>query len=769
MSTMCEREAQKRKPQRACDVCHKRKIRCYSVTDDRCSSCISLNVKCTRTEPTRKRGPKSRRDVELEELRDEVSTLKAQLRQVHPSLVPPVIDQHSGPPTPPSDISTPELSHLEDDDSDVNALAERFKTDLAKDKFWGDQSDFILLKNAIATQRHEDIGPEPERKRPEFWNMRPWEEEATATTPEYVFPDSDLMTSLVELYFTNIHAVLPLLHRPTFERSVGNGLHLRNHQFGATLLAVLALGSRYSDDPRVLAPGATSTLSSGWIFFDQVQVIKKSLHDQPSLYSVQLYCLIALFLHGTSSPQASWIYMTLGIRFLEERGEHRRRREGRKLTVEGELWNRAFWCLLSLDTTMCACLGRSSAIHIEDYDLDPPLEVDDEYFEHPDPEQAFKQPPGKISTLAYFAHHIRLCEILGSALRLLYASDRSKKLMGWVGVEWEQRAVADLDSAMNEFLGAIPDHLRWNPDRTGVFFDQSVLLYTMFYQLQITIHRPHIHTSTALAFPSLAICTRAARSTINVVDLWLNKFQRVALASLQSALFISSIVLLLNVFGAKRVRLTIDVEKELAHVKTAMRVLKYFETRNQTAGRAWELLQDLCSRSGGPDLAQQEPPVENSAVADAVVAAEGTSANNTRGVGGLSTDLIDPQHQQSAIDVDLWNEIFLSNSMASTTPVPQACMSMEQMLAATAGYDSSVVSGTHWAAPTVALADASNGFNANTNLPPNLPPMDDEVMSMWMAAPTGFGDLDQWDSYIGMGNAGFTWPNCDPRDPCSSF
>jgi hypothetical protein len=30
--------------------------------------------------------------------------------------------------------------------------------------------------------------------------------------------------------------------------------------------------------------------------------------------------------------------------------------------------------------------------------------------------------------------------------------------MGLVGTDWEQRAVAELDSAMNEFLGALPDH-----------------------------------------------------------------------------------------------------------------------------------------------------------------------------------------------------------------------------------------------------------------------------------------------------------------------
>jgi hypothetical protein len=52
--------------------------------------------------------------------------------------------------------------------------------------------------------------------------------------------------------------------------------------------------------------------------------------------------------------------------------------------------------------------------------------------------------------LTYFVCHIRLCEILGSTLRRLYASNKSRMLMGLIGNDWEQRAVAELDSAMNE-------------------------------------------------------------------------------------------------------------------------------------------------------------------------------------------------------------------------------------------------------------------------------------------------------------------------------
>lgn len=57
--------------------------------------------------------------------------------------------------------------------------------------------------------------------------------------------------------------------------------------------------------------------------------------------------------------------------------------------------------------------SRSSAgfltLEYYSYDVDPPLEVDDEYWE-----QDFVQPPDKISSLSFFAHFARLFEVIES-------------------------------------------------------------------------------------------------------------------------------------------------------------------------------------------------------------------------------------------------------------------------------------------------------------------------------------------------------------------
>jgi hypothetical protein len=112
-------------------------------------------------------------------------------------------------------------------------------------------------------------------------------------------------------------------------------------------------------------------------------------------------------------------------------------------------------------------------------------------------------------------------------------------ILGIVGPQWEQQIVAELDSSLNKWIDSVPDHrtcvlldsfpptqpplVRWDPHRENLlFFNQSASLFTHYYHLQILIHRPFISSPSkpsSLTFPSLAICTNAARSCCHVVDI----------------------------------------------------------------------------------------------------------------------------------------------------------------------------------------------------------------------------------------------------------
>ena len=145
--------------------------------------------------------------------------------------------------------------------------------------------------------------------------------------------------------------------------------------------------------------------------------------------------------------------------------------------------------------------------------------------------------------------------------------------------------------------------MRWDPNRENeAFFHQSAWLYCAYYYIQIIVHRPFIPSvgkSSPLSFPSLAICTNAARSCSHIVDLHMRRSKTPSQFQVrlifffsvpenliscwkldsQIAVFTSGIVLLLNIWSGKRNGLSTDPTKEMAEVHKCMQILKMNENR----------------------------------------------------------------------------------------------------------------------------------------------------------------------------------------------
>ncbi|KAJ6522400.1 fungal-specific transcription factor domain-containing protein, partial [Mycena capillaripes] len=317
---------------------------------------------------------------------------------------------------------------------------------------------------------------------------------------KYSFPPPELAVHLIELYFAHVNVYVPLLHRPTFQRGVEGGLHLRDDGFAAILLLVCAVASRWSDDPLITShsgPEGMGTqtagagrLACGWGWFEQVVLLCKWLPPVHTCRRRRVEQLSVQFLEGSSAPQACWTLVGVGLRLAQDVGAHRRQSRVEKPTVESELWKRAFWVLVYMDRQISSSLGRPCAIQYDDFDIDPPLEVDDEYWEHPT--HPFEQPPGVPSRVAFFNALLGLNHILAFSLKILYSLSKVRVAYA-IDDQWEEDVAVELDSALNRWRDQVPEHLRWDPARTDpVFFDQSVALHCVYCQLQILIHRPFI-------------------------------------------------------------------------------------------------------------------------------------------------------------------------------------------------------------------------------------------------------------------------------------
>lgn len=623
---------------------------------NRCSNCIAYNFECTYNEAAKKRGPPKGYVESLETRLEKMEgllqrlcpdadftqelggnlTKEAWFRERSASNVNGSSVANSATPgriPSPSTMATGSKSHssptinadLESSDDELiqtNLLQDHLK-DLSinplSNRFFGKSSGVRLVKTAMDLKsEYSGKGPDGNAinllgsKRPEFWNLHPWERSnLESERRNFKFPEPDLLRDLVDLFFQHINFFTGLLYRPLFEKGIEEGLYHRDDGFGGLVLLVCANASRFSSDPRVLLEGTDSWHSCGWKYFAQVQMVRKSLLSAPCLYDLQMYSLSVIFLQGCSSPQACWTLVGVGIRLAQDVGAHRRKVYGNKLTIEDELWKRAFWLLVVLDRSMSSSLGRPCAIQEEDFDLDLPTECDDEYWVHPDPEQAFKQPAGKPSVMSYFICFLKLNQILAFALRTIYSINKSKILLGFVGQQWEQHIVAELDSALNKWVDSVPDHLRWDPTREHrIFFVQSASLYSTYYHLQILIHRPFIPSPrkpSPLSFPSLAICTNAARSCSHVADVLRRRSPGIPVPHFQLPAFTAGIVLLLSIWGVKRSGVSIDPAKEMEDVYKCMQVLKDAETRWHSAGRLWDVLCELASVGELP-LPQPSPP-----------------------------------------------------------------------------------------------------------------------------------------------------------------
>ncbi|KAJ7105824.1 fungal-specific transcription factor domain-containing protein [Mycena epipterygia] len=460
--------------------------------------------------------------------------------------------------------------------------------------FHGKSSDAMLVKAAVLLREgYEEKETMWTSRRMHYWTFNPAKNPVGVR--QYVFPDADLLSTLVDLYFANTSIYYPLLHRPTFERAIADGLHMQDSSFGAVVLVVCAIGSRFSDDERVCPPGE-EPLRCGWQYFDQLPHVIDHMFARPTLYQMQYYCLATLFLEF-STPSACWTLIGIGIRIAQDVGAHRMKNPGKLPTIESELWKRAFWVLVCMDRQISATNGRPCTTQYEDFDVELPIEVDDQFWESEDPACAFKQPAGQPSRITFFNCFIRLNNILAFSLKMLYSLNKAKDLLAVRDAAWEEHIVAELDSALNGWVDSIPAHLRWDPNRhDDLFFDQSAMLYGAYYQLQMTIHRPFIPTirqGAATALPSLAICTNAARSCSHVVDISKHRNNGKPVPVLVSPAFTSAMVLLLNVWSGKHTGLAAHMNTAITEVHKTMASIKVCEKRWQSAGLFWDLLHEL--------------------------------------------------------------------------------------------------------------------------------------------------------------------------------
>ncbi|KAJ7631670.1 fungal-specific transcription factor domain-containing protein [Mycena polygramma] len=589
MTSNTEKEAipppKRRRLRGACDICRKQKGDSAEMPGNRCSNCIAFQIPRTAPEHITAILSGSNEYISSDPLvvYQILVAISQYARRLEEALATTAAaHSFSVEPSPPSASSASnEASDETDTESDDGVLIDstlpeslrHITRDVSSNRFYGKSSSINFVKT-VMDAKMEVTGNNTlvSLQRPEFWHARPWELTADMFVPQ-LFPEPQLMEALIDLYFSELNILIYIFHEITFRAAVASGLHLRDQTFGAVVLVVCAIGAKYSDDPRVFLEGANSEHSAGWKWFRQVRPVPTSFFVSPSLHDLQLICLSILYLGGSSMPEQCYVLVGVALRMALDVGAHRRIRTNHGQNVlEAELYKRVFWILLCSDTISSSLLGRPRAAPVEELDLDLPMVLEGE---------------GPI-VMAYGALLLNLMKIWWRLQDTIYPIKRKEQNY--------QEIVAELDSALNQWVDSVPPELRWDPNQPDLsLLNQSACIYVTYYVFQILLHRPFIPSpgnSSSISFPSLAICANAARSCGHVMDVQTKRaIGPLYNPQMPTSMFDAATVLLMNVFHRARPSADPSVQK-------CLDVLRVYERRWQIAGRNADIIAGILQMDG---------------------------------------------------------------------------------------------------------------------------------------------------------------------------
>ncbi|KAK4687480.1 hypothetical protein P7C73_g2646, partial [Tremellales sp. Uapishka_1] len=462
-------------------------------------------------------------------------------------------------------------------------------------------------------------------QRAQYWQVPEWETvislEGLAGVDWTVWPEPGLDLALIDAYFTYANIHYPLLNRVIFENQYLDGYYRSSSAFAKVCWMVFANGARFVDDDRVywsvdeatteegkerLRADKDGTLkySAGWKYLRALRKMGKSWLQLPSLPEIQCQVLICMFLMGNAVPHLTWLACGAGLRASQEIGIHVRATLLHADPIERALYNRAFWCLYHIDRISCAAIGRSVTLHDSDFDADYPIAVDDEYWQTGDSELDFRQPESAgVPKIAGFIHLLKLDYVLGAALQTIYAINKTPEQRGDTASQRE--IVVELDSALNSWADSVPDALRWDPSRQNqTLFGQSAILFAHYHYCQILIHRPFIRTNRHplqnVKFPSLAICSNAARSIANILDAVLRRARQLGTLPGRSIdvcftlpAMTAAAILLIGVYSGQQH--AAEREKTLQDVRKCIFATQEVELSWRQAGKMTDLMTALVS------------------------------------------------------------------------------------------------------------------------------------------------------------------------------
>ncbi|KAJ5919795.1 hypothetical protein N7454_009630 [Penicillium verhagenii] len=334
-------------------------------------------------------------------------------------------------------------------------------------------------------------------------------------------PPRSEVFSLIKDYFRTANRLFPIYHEASFMKMVEWQYTQQTCDDAArwasiNIVICLAYEYRFSNSLKPEKDREKAQL----YFKNAMSVFTELALRRTDLLSVQALISMGFYLRGNAGTQSALPFMTAAMRSCQRMGLHRNIERPDLSPVQQEQRRRVFWVAFTVDQSTCLRAGNAPSQHPDDFDVPlPQLTEDDD-----DPEVA--------PNIHFFRQLCRMCVIKSRIFCRLYAAKCLFKDPREI-FETVKELSAELDAWKKDYPFSEVPKLK-GPETDFLFGFASVGLHFVYYNALIMIHRIPLllnylitareeepdelkALSKAIASKSAIICVEAARDTLKLV------------------------------------------------------------------------------------------------------------------------------------------------------------------------------------------------------------------------------------------------------------
>ncbi|EPX75151.1 transcription factor [Schizosaccharomyces octosporus yFS286] len=500
----------KKRINRACDLCRKRKIRCDGK-QPACSNCLNHNMSCVYTaRPKRKTGQKQ---IYIKSLVSRLEQMESTLRSVVPNFSPQNDTfSHLEGDVEEADKSLKEESSSDESVSDDMAFINEkmgtlITTPVGSQKYIGASSSLSILQHA--TKYASGIASDKALE-----NLLLAKSSCLDEQPEDPFeairselPPPEVAQTYVDTYFKTFNTELPVLTRKDFEKKFGPAVWYRHHD-GSMDVTKFALYTT------VLCLGCIASGEDEWhlirakALYMNVIDVKMKVNQNMSFDTLLVTFLSSIYFSAICQPNYAWLSLGVVIRMAQTLGLHRNSSMWSINKEDAEEKARVFWLIYIMDRVFSFTSGKPMAFQDEDIDQIVPF-----YSIYHFSSIECKQ-DDELSKFNFLECIVKLMQIYGYALRQLYSVAGMKSTTNEL-----KEKIRALDLQLHEWTTTIPEGIQ--PYDPFSKFRVTHMLACGYNSALIHIHRHSLtknfqlscsHRGLNHTVDSQALCIQGARA-----------------------------------------------------------------------------------------------------------------------------------------------------------------------------------------------------------------------------------------------------------------